>query len=102
MRAITSGSNTSPRGSSWRFSRCCTRKRNSLSSVDAASSTRMAAYVQDEWKLSTHWAAHAGLRWEGIETQGDNGGGDNDNEDDGDDNDNGGGRRWAQTPTTIN
>ena len=36
----------------------------------AASSTRYAAYVQDEWPLSPQWGAHAGLRWEGIATQG--------------------------------
>jgi outer membrane receptor for ferrienterochelin and colicins len=35
-----------------------------------ASSTRNAAYVQDEWTINPHWAAHAGLRWEGITTQG--------------------------------
>lgn len=31
---------------------------------------RLAAYVQDEWPVSEHWAAHAGLRWEGIRTRG--------------------------------
>ena len=35
-----------------------------------ASSTRSAAYVQDEWNINPNWAAHAGLRWEGITTQG--------------------------------
>jgi len=35
-----------------------------------ASSTRHAAYVQDEWTINPHWAAHAGLRWESIVTQG--------------------------------
>jgi iron complex outermembrane receptor protein len=32
-----------------------------------------AAYAQDEWSLNQHWAFHAGLRWEGITTRGDNG-----------------------------
>ncbi len=35
-----------------------------------ASSLRSAAYAQDEWQLSPNWAAHAGLRWEGISTEG--------------------------------
>ena len=35
-----------------------------------ASALRLAAYAQDEWSLSEHWAAHAGLRWEGIRTHG--------------------------------
>lgn len=35
-----------------------------------ASSTRLAAYAQDEWSLDKHWAFHAGLRWEGIATRG--------------------------------
>jgi iron complex outermembrane receptor protein len=35
-----------------------------------ASSTRSAAYVQDEWNINPNWAAHAGVRWEGITTQG--------------------------------
>jgi iron complex outermembrane receptor protein len=35
-----------------------------------ASSTRSAAYLQDEWNVNAHWAAHAGLRWEGITTRG--------------------------------
>ncbi|MBC8056769.1 MAG: TonB-dependent receptor, partial [Rhizobiales bacterium] len=38
-----------------------------------ASSTRLAAYVQDEWSLTPRWAAHAGLRWEGITTRGETG-----------------------------
>ena len=38
-----------------------------------ASSRRIAAYAQDEWNVSPNWAAHAGLRWEGITTQGDPG-----------------------------
>jgi outer membrane receptor for ferrienterochelin and colicins len=41
----------------------------------AASSRRVAAYAQDEWTISPRWAAHAGLRWEGIATQGDAGAG---------------------------
>ncbi len=36
-----------------------------------ASSTRLAAYAQDEWSINPNWAAHAGLRWEGITTRGD-------------------------------
>ena len=39
----------------------------------AASSLRLAAYAQDEWAINPHWAAHAGLRWEGINTRGDSG-----------------------------
>jgi iron complex outermembrane receptor protein len=35
-----------------------------------ASSTRSAFYVQDEWNVNPNWAAHAGLRWEGISTTG--------------------------------
>ncbi|MDO8419576.1 MAG: TonB-dependent receptor, partial [Rubrivivax sp.] len=38
-----------------------------------ASTLRVAAYAQDEWKLTPQWALHAGLRWEGITTQGDDG-----------------------------
>ncbi len=40
-----------------------------------ASSLRSAAYLQDEWNINPNWAAHAGLRWEGITTQGDSGDG---------------------------
>ena len=36
----------------------------------SASMTRFAAYAQDEWNLTPQWAAHAGLRWEGITTRG--------------------------------
>jgi iron complex outermembrane receptor protein len=36
-----------------------------------ASSARLAAYAQDEWSINPNWAAHAGLRWEGITTRGD-------------------------------
>ena len=36
-----------------------------------ASSLRVAGYGQDEWTIDPHWSAYAGLRWEGIETQGD-------------------------------
>jgi iron complex outermembrane receptor protein len=36
----------------------------------SASALRLAAYAQDEWNVSEHWAAHAGLRWEGIRTRG--------------------------------
>jgi len=35
-----------------------------------ASATRVALYAQDEWNLTPQWAAHAGLRWEGIRTRG--------------------------------
>ena len=40
-----------------------------------ASSTRLAAFVQDEWAPDPRWALHAGLRWEGIATQGEAEGG---------------------------
>ncbi|MEP7297844.1 MAG: TonB-dependent receptor [Burkholderiales bacterium] len=36
----------------------------------SASSVRFAAFAQDEWRLTPQWAAHAGLRWEGITTRG--------------------------------
>ncbi len=36
----------------------------------AASATRFALYAQNEWSLTPNWAAHAGLRWEGIDTRG--------------------------------
>ena len=36
----------------------------------SASSLRSAIYAQDEWAVTPHWAAHAGLRWEGIDTRG--------------------------------
>ena len=36
----------------------------------AASATRLALYAQDEWNITPLWAAHAGLRWEGINTRG--------------------------------
>ena len=35
-----------------------------------AASTRSALYLQDEWTINPNWAAHAGLRWEGITTRG--------------------------------
>lgn len=35
-----------------------------------AASTRSALYVQDEWTVNPNWAAHVGLRWEGITTKG--------------------------------
>lgn len=38
-----------------------------------ASTLRFAAYAQDEWSLNPQWALHAGLRWEGITTRGDDG-----------------------------
>ncbi len=36
----------------------------------SASSTRLAAYAQDEWDVTPRWALHLGLRWEGIATRG--------------------------------
>ena len=36
----------------------------------SASATRQAIYLQDEWSLTPQWAAHAGLRVEGIVTTG--------------------------------
>jgi outer membrane receptor for ferrienterochelin and colicins len=41
----------------------------------SASSTRVAAYAQDEWAVNKHWSVHLGLRWEGIQTQGEAEGG---------------------------
>lgn len=38
-----------------------------------AGTWRMAAYAQDEWAPDKHWSLHAGLRWEGIATRGDDG-----------------------------
>jgi iron complex outermembrane receptor protein len=38
-----------------------------------ASTLRVAAYAQDEWTLNPHLSLHAGLRWEGINTRGDDG-----------------------------
>ncbi|MES2958778.1 MAG: TonB-dependent receptor [Pseudomonadota bacterium] len=35
-----------------------------------ASSRRYAVYAQDEWSITPQWAAHAGLRIEGITTEG--------------------------------
>jgi outer membrane receptor for ferrienterochelin and colicins len=35
-----------------------------------ASATRFAFYAQDDWVISPQWSAYAGLRWEGISTQG--------------------------------
>ena len=46
---------------------------NPLSDFDgdvSASSRRLALYTQDEWDINPHWAAHAGLRWESINTSG--------------------------------
>ncbi|MFG6415318.1 TonB-dependent receptor plug domain-containing protein [Roseateles sp. DC23W] len=34
-----------------------------------ASTTRFAAYAQDEWTLGKQWDFYAGLRWEGIKTE---------------------------------
>ncbi|MEO8835981.1 MAG: TonB-dependent receptor [Caldimonas sp.] len=36
----------------------------------SASALRYAAFAQDEWSVTERWAAHAGLRWEGIATRG--------------------------------
>ena len=36
-----------------------------------AASTRIAAYAQDDWSVTPHWATQAGLRWEGIATRAD-------------------------------
>ncbi|MFN8900196.1 MAG: TonB-dependent receptor plug domain-containing protein [Pseudomonadota bacterium] len=38
-----------------------------------ATTLRTAAYLQDEWAVNPNWSLHAGLRWEGIRTQGDAG-----------------------------
>jgi len=35
-----------------------------------ANSQRLAAYAQDEWAVTPRWSAHAGLRWESIQTKG--------------------------------
>lgn len=35
-----------------------------------ASTRRIAVYAQDEWSITPNWAAHAGLRWEGIRVHG--------------------------------
>lgn len=35
-----------------------------------AKTQRTAAFVQDEWSINPQWAAHVGLRWEGIQTNG--------------------------------
>lgn len=46
---------------------------NSLSEFDddlSASARRVALYSQNEWEINPHWAAHVGLRWEGIDTSG--------------------------------
>jgi iron complex outermembrane receptor protein len=37
-----------------------------------ARSTRTAVYLQDEWPGSARWSFGAGLRWEGIDTRGEN------------------------------
>jgi len=34
-----------------------------------ASTTRFAAYAQDEWNVGKQWDFYAGLRWEGIKTE---------------------------------
>ncbi len=35
-----------------------------------ASANRFAFYAQDDWVISKQWSAYAGLRWEGIDTEG--------------------------------
>jgi len=39
----------------------------------SARAQRVAAYVQDEWSFNPQWSACAGLRWEGIDTEGNSG-----------------------------
>lgn len=39
-----------------------------------AGTSRLAVYAQDEWNVNPNWAAHAGIRWEGIATRADAGG----------------------------
>jgi hypothetical protein len=39
-----------------------------------AGTSRVALYTQDEWNVDPNWAAHAGIRWEGISTRADAGG----------------------------
>lgn len=34
-----------------------------------AGTSRVALYAQDEWNVNPNWAAHAGIRWEGISTR---------------------------------
>ena len=38
-----------------------------------AATRRVAVFAQDEWSLNPNWAVHAGLRWEGIRTRGQDG-----------------------------
>lgn len=41
-----------------------------LSEINArAEVTRLAAFVQNDWKLSADWSAYAGLRWESVATR---------------------------------
>jgi iron complex outermembrane receptor protein len=37
-----------------------------------AQTQRWAAYTQDEWTVNANWSAHAGIRYENIQTQGNN------------------------------
>lgn len=37
----------------------------------SAATSRLALYAQDEWNPTPNWSAHAGLRWEGLATTGD-------------------------------
>ena len=34
-----------------------------------ANTRRLAAFIQDEWEISSQWSAYLGLRWEGIRTE---------------------------------
>ena len=44
---------------------------NDFGDTFGASTLRLAAYIQDEWKLNKQWSAYAGLRWESIQTRSD-------------------------------
>jgi outer membrane receptor for ferrienterochelin and colicins len=48
---------------------------NDFDDTFEASSTRLALYVQDEWKINPKWSANAGLRSETIVTRGEGEGG---------------------------
>ena len=41
-----------------------------------ANTRRLAAFVQDEWDISSQWSGYAGVRWEGIRTTSSNAAGD--------------------------
>jgi len=42
-----------------------------LGDAFGARTRRVAAFIQDEWSMSRTWSAHAGLRWESIQTRSD-------------------------------